>query len=513
MAIDLTKPLKWTDPDAEQLRMLSALQGNILKGHGRDCTWNVFFRFGADHAAGARLVRELGNYHVTDALTQLREASVFKETGKMGGTFVAMGLSAKGYDALGIARTGVLAQEPFASGMKSNSSLANLNDPVLGDWEAEFAQEIHGIIVVGDHDALRGEDRRWVIADLIAQAGGSVVKTQQGKALHNDAGAGIEHFGYVDGRSQPLLLAEDIKKEANEGGGIAHWDPTAGLNAALVLDPLVPPPPAPTPAEDIGFGSFFIFRKLEQNVRTFKRAELELALKLGLSGDDMEVAGAMCVGRFEDGTPVTMSNKERNLEPPNDFDYAGDAGSRCPFHSHIRKTNPRGGGGFGQPEATEKAHLMPRRGIPYEDVQRPTHPNGLPGAETLAEFDANVAPLAPTGGVGLLFMAYNSDLNNQFVFTQQSWANSQGFPQAPKPPGIDPVIGQGANIADGPEWPKQWDNPAAGVERFDFAGHVKMKGGEYFFTPSLLWLRTVGASGTNAPSAPAAGRKAKATAR
>lgn len=502
MAIDLTKPLKWTDPSEEELRMLSALQGNILKGHGRTCTWNVFFCFGDDRTKGARLVRELGNYHVTDALTQLREASVFKETGKTGGTFVAVGLSAAGYGKLGIALKGELLKEPFASGMRSSASVAELTDPAVALWEAEFRQEIHGIILVGDHDALRGEDRRREIEALIVEAGGTVVKTQLGKALHNDAGAGIEHFGYVDGRSQPLMLAEDIEKEANEAGGIAHWDPTVGLNAALVPDPLVPPPPTGTSPENIAFGSFFIFRKLEQNVEEFKRTELKLALELKLPPDKMEIAGAMCVGRFEDGTPVTMSNKERDLEVPNDFDYTGDAGSRCPFHAHIRKTNPRGSGGFGVPEKVEKAHLMPRRGIPYEDKPRLTHPNGLPGATTLKEFEDLVAPLAPEDGVGLLFMAYNSNLKNQFVFTQAQWANSQGFPEAPKQPGIDPVIGQGLNIAGGHEWPTEWDNPAAGVTAFNFKVAVKMLGGEYFFAPSLLWLRTVGASGTAAVTPP-----------
>ena len=113
-----------------------------------------------------------------------------------------------------------------------------------------------------------------------------------------------------------------------------------------------------------------------------------------------------------------------------------------------------------------------------------------------------MAPLAPEDGVGLLFMAYNSNLKNQFVFTQAQWANSQGFPEAPKQPGIDPVIGQGLNIAGGHEWPTEWDNPAAGVTAFNFKVAVKMLGGEYFFAPSLLWLRTVGASGTAAVTPP-----------
>ena len=49
---------------------------------------------------------------------------------------------------------------------------------------------------------------------LLESAGASVVHVQRGRALLNAAGFGIEHFGYVDGRSQPLMLVEDIDKEA-----------------------------------------------------------------------------------------------------------------------------------------------------------------------------------------------------------------------------------------------------------------------------------------------------------
>ena len=114
-----------------------------------------------------------------------------------------------------------------------------------------------------------------------------------------------------------------------------------------------------------------------------------------------------------------MADRPAGLESPrNDFDYTGDAAaSRCPFHAHIRKTNPRGSGGF-EPEPAERLHIMARRGIPYEDVPRPLHPDGLLKAESLAEFLAKVAPDLPAGGLGLLFMAYNAKIDDQFAFTQ-----------------------------------------------------------------------------------------------
>lgn len=321
--------------------------------------------------------------------------------------------------------------------------------------------------------------------------------SQLRKAIRNAAGQGIEHFGYVDGRSQPLLLLEDIEKEAE--AGIAHWDPTFPLNAALVHDPVPPNPQNPTVTDPNAFGSFFIFRKLEQKVAGFKTREQDLADALSLTGDDRERAGALVVGRFEDGTPVTTAATPHGTTPRNDFNYNADGGfgqtARCPFHAHIRKTNPRGSGG-NEPEPDERLHIMPRRGIPYEDMPRAVLPDALPEVHSRAEFTTKVLPLLPTGNVGLLFMAYNSKLDKQFVFTQHSWANDLSFPANHAPvgspgPGIDGVIGQGPNNPAGQIYDKAWDNLGGGTAAFDFKGFVQMKGGEYFFAPSIFFLRNL----------------------
>ena len=131
---------------------------------------------------------------------------------------------------------------------------------------------------------------------------------------------------------------------------------------------------------------------------------------------------------------------------------------------------------------------MPRRGIPFEDVKREVHPAELPGSGSLAEFNANVAPSLPTGGVGLLFMAYNAVIGQQFKFTQQTWADDTGFP-APGTHGIDPVIGQGSSNPTDQKVIKVWDDPTSPtVNNVEFKGFVKMKGGEYMFSPSLTFL-------------------------
>lgn len=451
--------------------MLQNLQGNILKGHGRESTINVFFKIDPAKAAdmGAAL-REIANFHLTSASKQLHETGQFQTGGTPGNTLVALMLSAAGYDALG-KKSAAPASPIFAKGMKADTSLG---DPLVATWEKPFQEDIHGMLLIADVDINRMRIKRDDLVTLLKAAGATIVHQQIGGALKNKAGKGIEHFGYVDGRSQPLMLAEDIDKEITETGN-SEWDPEFSLAAALVPDPGV--------GDAVSFGSFFIFRKLEQDVRGFKRREQGLADALKLTGEARELAGALAVGRFEDGTPVTLADEAKGLEPPNNFTYKTDSG-RCPLHAHIRKVNPRGTGGF-EKEPEERKHLMPRRGIPYEDKPRLTHPSTLPESESLADFDANVAPLLPTGDVGLLFMAYNRDLATQFQFTQQTWANNAAFPKT-SPTGIDPVIGVGTGAQ---QWHNVWDKPASGTTPFSFQGFVKMRGGEYFFAPSLSFLK------------------------
>ena len=416
MAINLAAPLAWTKANTEELKMLQALQGNILKGHGRDFTANIFFTLDpAKKLESKRMLRQLANERLTSAYRQLLDARRFKATDIGGGPFVHLALSFTGYQALGLADRAP-ADGDFHAGMKAPASVSALGDPAVTSWEAPFQQDLHGVVIAAEETESATAALAVAIKQAIQGAGGTVVHTQHGKALRSAVGEGIENFGYVDGRSQPLLLREDIEAEA-ESAGTSRWDPAFPLSAALVKDPGT--------TDSFSFGSLFVFRKLEQDVRQFKKREQDIADVLGLTGEARELAGALVVGRFEDGTPVTLSDEATGGPPANNFSYQGDAGSRCPVHAHIRKVNPRGSGGA-EPEASERKHIMPRRGIPFEDVKREFHPAELPASGSMAEFDAEVAPLLPTGGVGLLFMAYNAVLGQHFKFTQQSWANNTG---------------------------------------------------------------------------------------
>ncbi|MGO8608761.1 hypothetical protein ACC848_37960, partial [Rhizobium johnstonii] len=108
-----------------------------------------------------------------------------------------------------------------------------------------------------------------------------ILGEQTGNGLHNRNGDGIEHFGYVDGRSQPIFLDEDLVSEKLREDGTTNWDAGFGLGRVLVSDAAAPDP-------QTQFGSYFVFRKLEQDVRKFKTQEAAFATSLGLAGDTAE---------------------------------------------------------------------------------------------------------------------------------------------------------------------------------------------------------------------------------
>jgi hypothetical protein len=56
--------------------------------------------------------------------------------------------------------------------------------------------------------------------------------------------------------------------------------------------------------------------------------------------------------------------------------------------------------------------------------------------------------------------------------------------------GLDPVIGQSSGGEPPQQWPNTWGK-ATPTTGFDFQGFVKMLGGEYFFAPSIGFLKSL----------------------
>src|SRR5262249_3575820 len=234
-----------------------------------------------------------------------------------------------------------------------------------------------------------------------------ILAYERGNVLRKDK-INVEHFGYADGLSQPVFLATDT--DLPEPENRKEWDPTAPLGLVLVADKFAK-------AEDC-FGSYLVFRKLEQDVIGFEHGKRNLTEQLGLKESDHQKVGAMMIGRFEEGTPLLLSDKalisQTNGRPPdNNFTYANDPkGDKCPVYAHIRVTNPRTG--------EERLRRIARRGIPY---------GKRPSWERL-----------PTEPVGLLFMCFQSSIANQFVRIQQRATAEH-----------DPVIGRTPDLADPPQ--------------------------------------------------------------
>lgn len=467
MPLDLARTLSWKSATGDDETMLQQLQANILRPHVRTHLSVLFLNFG-DGVQGRAFLRALvtGGL-VKSALTHLQEVEAFHSSGTSGTPYVGVGITAGGYQVLGVTAN-LPSDASFLRGMKDPASRAALHDPAPTLWEAPYRQDVHAVVVIGDASDASVASRRNEVLDLLSPSI-TVLTEEVGVSQVNSNGDGIEHFGYVDGRSQPLFLDEDIDEEHDNTVGPQEWDPEFHLDRILVPDPAAPNP-------DVHHGSYFVYRKLEQNVRRFKNAEDDLADALQLTGDDRERAGAMIIGRFEDGTPVTTQRTDGFPRPvTNNFNYDDDGnGMKCPFQAHIRKSNPRGSGGF-EPAAQERMHLMARRGQTYGE--RVDDPNAdIPPSER------------PSGGVGLLFMAFNVNFSQQFDFVQERWVNSDGFPLVPnghRAPGLDPVIGQGVRPAA--DYPPIW-GAAANRTADAPAQAVTLRGGEYFFMPSLAFL-------------------------
>jgi deferrochelatase/peroxidase EfeB len=539
-------PLDTDDPAAREF--LDHLQGNILKGHGRNFTANIFLEFLVEGAALSAALRDLTDRYVTSASGQLAQSRAFKTFGLPGSLFGNVFLTPGTYEKLGLASVlgDWFADPPGARHDPQQSFLAGMHAAAgeLGDAAAPAGTEpleqacrnrtIDALLLLGDDaEAYVLREARAAVDWLEGQGLARVLAVEIGRALRNEDEEGIEHFGYVDGRSQPLFLASDFtglradggfdpatsrektndKRVTRETGRVDTWNPFAPLSLALLRDP-------GTDAAD-AYGSYYVFRKLEQDVLHFCMAEQALADALGLQGSDRARAGAMVIGRFRDGTPLALNETDGFIPAKaNNFRYDGldaalqqPAGApadlfalKCPFQAHIRRVNPRqcvdrprGAGPLDV--ATENEHRdrrIARRGVAYGERKRT--PTAFPALDDL-----------PTGGVGLLFACFQSSIVKQFAFLQMMWVKSSFFPLAggAAVPGRDPLLAADPSGGSAQRWRKEYggdaahqpvslpnmDMEATHPHRFGFGGFVTFKGGEYFFAPSLPFLR-------NAPTSP-----------
>jgi Dyp-type peroxidase family len=421
--INLQRPLDMNLSDPNIRGFLENLQGNILKGHGRQYTAHFLIRFNHRFTKTARTwLSFFANDKVTSALDQNNQ----KERHQQGKEelFAMVLLSATGYRALRINDLEIPDEGKgiFKSGMKV--SFPNIEDD-LPTWGDPYQSDIHAMIMLahGDKEALEGEVRS--IAGQLTRFC-ELVHLEEGEKLIDNNGQVIENFGYADGISNPVFIEQDIEKELQDMGG-DKWNSRASLDTVLYKEP-----------NSDTYGSFVVFRKLEQNPVNFNSRVTELARELRTS---IEEAGARIMGRYRNGQPLILKSTVTSGPIQNNFNFDDDtAGTSCPFSAHIRKTNPRG-------ERGEKDVRIARRGMTY-------------GARRVWLYGENPTPEIE---VGLLFMSFQSDIDS--FETLQKRADDKNFIQDNS--GVDTIAGRRGN---------QFVTP---------------RGGEYFFAPSIPTLKNL----------------------
>ncbi len=467
-----TTPIDVSNP-GEYKTLLGDLQGNIIKSHGRDHSVHLFIQFKADQQKKAKeWIQKFAEKYVTSAILQNAEAIEYQRSKIKGSVFANLCLSIAGYEYLEIPPFQIPHNEAFRMGMKSDSVVGFLGDPAVDTWDYGLQQEIHAFILIADDDIIDLlQEVNRIYTSLLPV--GLVVHREDGFVLRNEKKQVIEHFGFADGISQPLFVKRDVDKAKEIDPNFDKWNPLAPLSLVLEKDD--------NGKTGDSYGSYLVYRKLEQNVKAFHKDQKALADKVGIDND---LAGALIVGRFADGTPVVESGTPTGATSTNNFNYDEDPTefgldpkpTKCPFHAHIRKTNPRGDTGrvnnspdFEQSLKVERSHRIARRAISY-------------GQKEISK------EKEPVSGSGLLFLCFQANLENQFNFMQSAWSNPKNFVAVNV--GADPVIGQ-PFPGGGQKWLKKWGDPNTEECPYDFTLWVNMKGGEYFYAPSMSFLKSI----------------------
>ncbi len=318
-----------------------------------------------------------------------------------------------------------------------------------------------------------------------------------------------EPFGFVDGISQPLIKGtyratrdpdrlnlvepgEFILGYPDNHGNlppIPHMTARRDPEGSLPIGQGVWDFDAAIDSTDREFGrngSYLVIRQLEQHVTAFwdfcSRAAKDVASyqSPGYKMDKVHIAAKM-VGRWPDGSPLVRwpyesetsyrldagdvdperlrrlaEAKQIKINPANDFRLGAEdpQAIRCPFGSHIRRTNPRESQLPGEDEQVDisNRHRILRLGRQYlPDPKKKQDP-------------------------GILFMCLNGDIERQFEFIQQTWANSAHFH------GLD---GEADPLTSPNGLGSHYTIPTRGgpIRLTDLPKFVTTRGGGYFFLP------------------------------
>jgi len=299
-----------------------------------------------------------------------------------------------------------------------------------------------------------------------------------------------EHFGFVDGVSQPFIddpvFRDRYRGRMPDAHLVKPGEFVLGYETETGKPSQVPRLKDDSAETAFGrHGTYLVMRQLQQNVAGFwnciRRAASRPALieqfmqspAAGLHGDldshtVEEWLAAKMVGRWPDGTSLVDSparpappSEPGWHKPSNEFLYRGpdSLGLRCPIGAHVRRANPRDSLLENGPLSLDglRAHRILRRGRMYG-----------PDVEDRFVDDQEER--------GLFFICLNAYIERQFEFIQQMWIGNGKF--SPVDGERDPIIGHssGRGTFTFPGWSGNSSVP-------DITNFVRVRGGAYFFLP------------------------------
>lgn len=366
-----------------------------------------------------------------------------------------------GLAALGIAadRLDRLPQE-FAEGMEARSGvLGDLRDNHPDHWLRPLRDEahpelgridlatVHVVVQFRLHDLsnpsaalhplLAAEVKKLRDDPNDDKSSGMAVLAVQ--ATYREGASSAGHLGFADGLSQPKFIAPGAQKTSRDdqlAGELLLGYPNERGDVSF---------PASTADELLDNGTFLVVRKLRQRMDWLYQA-------IG-TPPQSDAVMAKIIGRQRNGDTLV---KQAGKPDGNDFDYSQDPqGKACPFHSHIRRTNPRDG--------RQGLPRILRRGMSY-------------GPSIKAD---------PQAERGVLFGAYCASIAEQFETVQRwvSGANSSGVGSAQS----DPMLGV---PQPGERRTFRYVDEQGDVARVDLGDKplVQLEWGLYLFVPSCTAL-------------------------
>lgn len=305
-----------------------------------------------------------------------------------------------------------------------------------------------------------------------------------------------EHFGFVDGVSQPVI--KGTRRRRNHNSSPIHqiaageflfgyrdehgfYPPSPTIAAEfdregrlLAIDADGMPADGNAGTHDFGRnGSFVVIRQLEQHVERFndycrkEAASLRGSGARGFEAANDEWIAARIVGRWKNGSSLTRNPDGPGRELDNQFTYGAEdpQGLHCPLGAHIRRSNPRDslGTDIDTQLRISKRHRILRVGRSYV-LDR--------GGKTEK---------------GLLFICFNASFERQYEFIQQTWMSARNFHglRGEK----DPLIGRQPGSAEAPEGRFTIPRWEGAVELTTLPSFTTTRGGGYFFMPSRAALQ------------------------